>query len=66
MKIVNIDAPARVPMLAARKVPWIDLFIMSEPAIKRAVPDAKPVCLFAGDLGLEIYANSIGVHEDFP
>lgn len=65
IKIVNIDAPARVPMLAARKVPSIDLFIMSEPAIKRAVPDAKPVCLFAGDLGLEIYANSIGVHEDF-
>jgi len=65
MKIVNIDAPARVPMLAARKVPSIDLFIMSEPAIRRAVPDAKPVCLFAGDLGLEIYANSIGVHEDF-
>ena len=65
MKIVNIDAPARVPMLAARKVPSIDLFIMSEPAIKRAVPDAKPVCLFAGDLGLEIYANSIGVREDY-
>jgi NitT/TauT family transport system substrate-binding protein len=65
MKVVNIDAPARVPMLAARKVASIDLFIMSEPAIKRAVPDAKPVCLFAGDLGLEIYANSIGVHEDY-
>lgn len=65
MKVVNIDAPARVPMLAARKVPSIDLFIMSDPAIRRAVPDAKPVCLFAGDLGLEIYANSVGVHEDF-
>ncbi len=50
LKVVNIDAPARVPMLAARKVPSIDLFIMSEPAIRRAVPDAKPVCLFAGDL----------------
>lgn len=65
MKVVNIDAPARVPMLAARKVPSIDLFLMSEPAIKRAVPDAKPVCLFAADLGLEIYANSVGVHEDY-
>ena len=65
MKIVNIDAPARVPMLASRKVQSIDLFLMSEPAIKRAIPDGKPVCLFAGDLGLEIYANSIGVHEDF-
>lgn len=65
LKVVNIDAPARVPMLASRKVQSIDLFIMSEPAIRRAVPDAKPVCLFAGDLGLEIYANSIGVREDY-
>lgn len=65
MKVVNIDGSARVPMLASRKVPAIDLFIMSEPAIRRAVPDARPVCLFAGDLGLEIYANSIGVNEDF-
>jgi NitT/TauT family transport system substrate-binding protein len=38
---------------------------MSEPAIRRAVPDAKPVCLFAGDLGLDIYANSIGVNEEY-
>ena len=65
MKIVNIDPPSRVPMLVSRKVQSIDLFLMSEPAIKRAIPDGKPVCLFAGDLGLEIYANSIGVHEDF-
>src|SRR5262245_37494551 len=65
MKIVNIDPAARVPMLATKKVASIDLFIMSEPAIRRAVPDGKPVCLFAGDLGLEIYANSIGVNEDF-
>src|SRR5258708_3199505 len=35
------------------------------PAIRRAVTNAKPVCLFAGDYGLEIYANSIGVSEDF-
>jgi NitT/TauT family transport system substrate-binding protein len=65
MKIVNIDPAARVPMLATRKVASIDLFIMSEPAIRRAVPEGKPVCLFAGDLGLEIYANSIGVNEEF-
>src|SRR5262249_26378804 len=39
--------------------------LMSEPAIRRAVTNAKPVCLFAGDYGLEIYANSIGVSEDF-
>src|SRR5262245_26397797 len=46
MKIVNIDAPARVPMLASRKVQSIDLFLMSEPSIKRAITDGKPVCLF--------------------
>ena len=65
MKVVNIDAAARVPMLATGKVPSIDLFIMSEPSIQRAIPSAKPVCLFAGDFGLDIYANSIGVQEEF-
>lgn len=65
LKIVNIDGSARVPMLAAHKIAAIDTFVMSEPAIRRAVTDAKPVCLFAGDFGLEIYANSIGVNETF-
>jgi NitT/TauT family transport system substrate-binding protein len=65
LKVVNIDPASRVPMLAAGKVQSIDLFIMSEPSIRRAVSNAKPVCLFAGDYGLEIYANSIGVTEEF-
>src|SRR5262249_8276390 len=65
LKVVNIDAAARVPMLAARKVQSIDQFLMSEPAIRRAVQDAKPVCLFAGDYGLDIYANSIGTTAEF-
>jgi NitT/TauT family transport system substrate-binding protein len=65
MKVTNIDPAARVPMLVSGKVPSIDVFIMSEPSIRRAVPDAKPVCLFAGDFGLEIYANSIGVQQEF-
>jgi NitT/TauT family transport system substrate-binding protein len=65
LKVVNIDAAARVPMLAARKIPSVDQFIMSEPAIRRAVTDAKPVCLFLGDFGLDIYSNSIGTTEDY-
>jgi NitT/TauT family transport system substrate-binding protein len=65
MKVTNIDPAARVPMLAAGKVPAIDTFIMSTPSIKRAIPGARPVCLFAGDFGLDIYANSIGVQEAF-
>jgi NitT/TauT family transport system substrate-binding protein len=65
LKVVNIDGSARVPMLAARKVQAIDLFVMSEPGLKRAVKDAEVKCLLLGDHGLDIYANGIGVREDF-
>jgi NitT/TauT family transport system substrate-binding protein len=65
LKVVNIDGSARVPMLAARKVQAIDLFVMSEPGLKRAVKDAEVKCLLLGDHGLDIYANGIGVKEDF-
>jgi NitT/TauT family transport system substrate-binding protein len=65
LKVVNIDGAARVPMLAARKIPSIDQFIMSEPAIRRAVTDAKPKCLFLGDFGLDIYSNSIGTTDEY-
>ncbi len=65
LKVVNIDGSARVPMLAARKVQAIDLFIMSEPGIKRAVKDAEVKCLLLGDHGLDIYANGVGVKDDF-
>jgi NitT/TauT family transport system substrate-binding protein len=65
LRVVNIDGAARVPMLAARKVQSIDQFIMSEPAIRRAVKDAEPKCMLFGDYGLDIYSNGIGVREDF-
>jgi NitT/TauT family transport system substrate-binding protein len=38
---------------------------MSEPGLKRAVKDAEVKCLLLGDHGLDIYANGIGVKEDF-
>jgi len=65
LKVVNIDGSARVPMLAARKVQAIDLFVMSEPGLKRAVKDAEVKCLLLGEHGLDIYANGIGVRQDF-
>lgn len=66
LKIVNIDGAARVPMLVARKVPAIDQFLMGEPSIRRAAGDtARPKCLLLADYGLDIYANSIGVRQDF-
>ncbi len=65
LRVVNIDGSARVPMLAARKVQAIDLFVMSEPGIRRAVKDAEPHCMLLGDHGLDIYSNSIGVREEY-
>ena len=65
LKIVNIDAPARVPMLLAGKVKSIDLFVMSEPGMRRASKDAEVKCMLLGDHGLDIYANGIGVKEEF-
>ena len=65
LQIVNVDASARVPMLAAGRIDGVDQFLMSGPAIRRAAPDREPVCLFAPDLGLNIYSNSIGVSRRF-
>ncbi|MCZ0738005.1 ABC transporter substrate-binding protein [Phreatobacter sp. AB_2022a] len=65
LQIVNVDASARVPMLAAGRIDGVDQFLMSGPAIRRAAPDREPVCLFAPDLGLNIYSNSIGVNRRF-
>jgi len=65
LKVVNVDASARVPMLAAGRVDGVDQFLMSAPAIQRAAPDKEVVCLFAPDLGLDIYSNSIGVNRRF-
>lgn len=65
LEVVNVDAGARVPMLAAGQIDGVDQFLMAAPAIKRAAPDKEPVCLFAPDLGLDIYSNSIGFNKSF-
>jgi len=59
-EIVNIDPAGRVPMLVQGDVDAIDLFVMSEPGIRRAAGDREPICLFAADFGLGLYSNSIG------
>lgn len=65
LKIVNIDGAARVPMLVSGKVGAIDQFLMGEPSIRRAANGATPKCLLLADYGLDIFANSIGVREDY-
>lgn len=65
LRVVNIEPASRVPMLVARRVQSIDLFAMSEPAIRRAAQGAEPKCMLLGDHGLDLYALGIGVREDF-
>ena len=63
LKITNVDPSARVSMLVSGKLPAVDLFLMSEPSIKRAAPGKEVKCLLLGDHGLDIYANSIGATD---
>ena len=65
LEVVNIDAAARVPMLAAGQVDAVDQFLMSGPAINRAATGKAAVCLFAADYGLDLYSNSVGVQQAF-
>ena len=65
LKVVNLDPASLVAALAARRVQSIGLFAMSETAIRRAVQDAEVKHMLLADHGLDIYANGIGVKEEF-
>jgi NitT/TauT family transport system substrate-binding protein len=65
LKIVNLDPGSLVAVLAARRIQSIGLFAMSETAIKRAVQDGEVKHMLLADHGLDIYANGIGVRDDF-
>ena len=65
LKIVNLDPGSLVAALAARRIQSIGLFAMSETAIRRAVQDGEVKHMLLADHGLDIYANGIGVRDDF-
>jgi NitT/TauT family transport system substrate-binding protein len=65
LKIVNLDPASLVAALAARRIQSIGLFAMSETAIRRAVKDAELKHMLLADHGLDIYANGIGVKQEF-
>jgi len=65
LKIVNLDPASLVAALASRKIQSIGLFAMSETAIRRAVKDAEVTHMLLADHGLDIYANGIGVKDEF-
>jgi NitT/TauT family transport system substrate-binding protein len=61
----SIEPSARIAMLATRKIEAIDFFIITKPAMDRAVKDAKVVTFLFADHGLDLYSNGIGAKESF-
>lgn len=65
LKVENIEPSARIAMLATGQIPAIDFYIMSKPALERAVKNAKVVTFLFADHGLALYSNGIGATEAF-
>jgi NitT/TauT family transport system substrate-binding protein len=65
LSVSNIEPSARIAMLATRKIPAIDFFIITKPAMDRAVTDAKVVTFLFADHGLDLYSNGIGAKESY-
>ena len=65
LTVESIEPSARIAMLATRKIPAIDFFIMTKPAMERAVKDAKVTTFLFADHGLDLYSNGIGAKESY-
>jgi NitT/TauT family transport system substrate-binding protein len=65
LTVESIEPSARIAMLATRKIPAIDFFITTKPAMERAVTDAKVVTFLFADHGLDLYSNGIGARESY-
>jgi NitT/TauT family transport system substrate-binding protein len=61
----SIEPSARIAMLATRKIQAIDFFVITKPAMERAVTDAKVVTFLFADHGLDLYSNGIGATEAY-
>ncbi|MGA8001892.1 MAG: ABC transporter substrate-binding protein, partial [Pseudolabrys sp.] len=46
-------------------IPAIDFFIITKPAMERAVKDKKVVTFLFADHGLDLYSNGIGAKESY-
>ena len=63
LQMESIEPSARIAMLATGKIPAIDFFIITKPAMERAVKDKKVVTFLFADHGLDLYSNGIGAKE---
>lgn len=64
-QFTNVDPSARVAMLASKKIPAIETFIMSQPGIERALGDGNVQTFLLADHGLRLYSNGIVVSDAF-
>src|SRR5689334_20156125 len=65
LSMESIEPSARIAMLATRKIQAIDFFVITKPAMERAVTDAKVVTFLFADHGLDLYSNGIGATEAY-
>src|SRR4029078_8765828 len=65
LQMESCGPSARIAMLATGKIPAIDFFIITKPAMERAVKDAKVVTFLFADHGLDLYSNGIGATDKF-
>jgi NitT/TauT family transport system substrate-binding protein len=65
LQMESIEPSARIAMLATGKIPAIDFFIITKPAMERAVKDKKVVTFLFADHGLDLYSNGIGAKESY-
>jgi NitT/TauT family transport system substrate-binding protein len=61
----NVDPSARVSMLVAGKIPAVESFAMSMPAIVSAVGADEARMYLLADGGVHLYSNGIVVRSDF-
>jgi len=60
----NVDPAARVAMLASKRIPAVETFIMSQPGVAKAVGADQARTFLLADHGLQLYSNGILVRQD--
>lgn len=63
-KFTNVDPSARVGLLAAKKIPSVETFVMARPGVAKAVGSTNARTYLLANDGLVLYSNGIVARED--
>ncbi len=63
-KFTNVDPSARVGLLAAKKIPAVETFVMTRPGVAKAVGSSNARTYLLANDGLVLYSNGIVARED--